>query len=70
MAYRVKAAAEWLSPAQVAELFGVDPKTVTRWAKAGSIPAEHVRRTPACGGPGHRRIRRAWLESYLNGGAS
>jgi len=26
-----------LSPGEVAELFRVDPKTVTRWAKAGKL---------------------------------
>lgn len=39
-----------LSPAEVAERFRVDPKTVTRWAKAGKLP---VVRTPG----GHRRYR-------------
>jgi excisionase family DNA binding protein len=28
---------ELLTPAEVAALFRVDPKTVTRWAKAGKI---------------------------------
>jgi len=28
-----------LSPAEVAALFRVDPKTVTRWAKAGKLTA-------------------------------
>ena len=28
-----------LSPGQVAEMFSVDPKTVTRWAKAGKLTA-------------------------------
>jgi excisionase family DNA binding protein len=28
-----------LTPQEVAALFRVDPKTVTRWAKAGKIPA-------------------------------
>jgi excisionase family DNA binding protein len=26
-----------LTPAEVASMFGVDPKTVTRWAKAGKL---------------------------------
>lgn len=28
-----------LTPAEVAALFRVDPKTVTRWAKAGKLTA-------------------------------
>jgi len=28
-----------LTPAEVAKLFRVDPKTVTRWAKAGKLTA-------------------------------
>lgn len=39
-----------LTPAEVAELFRVDPKTVTRWAKAGLITSI---KTPG----GHRRYR-------------
>jgi len=30
-------ARELLTPTEVAELFRVDPKTVTRWAKAGRL---------------------------------
>jgi excisionase family DNA binding protein len=30
---------ELLTPHEVAELFGVDPKTVTRWARAGRLTA-------------------------------
>jgi excisionase family DNA binding protein len=37
-----------LKPGEVAFMFGVDPKTVTRWAKEGKIPSI---RTPG----GHRR---------------
>ena len=39
-----------LLPGEVAMLFRVDPKTVTRWAAAGKIPS---RRTFG----GHRRFR-------------
>ncbi|HEX2575692.1 MAG TPA: BldC family transcriptional regulator [Aquihabitans sp.] len=28
-----------MTPAEVAELFRVTPKTVTRWAEAGKLPA-------------------------------
>jgi excisionase family DNA binding protein len=41
-----------LTPGEVGALFRVDPKTVTRWAKAGRLPA--AVRTPG----GHRRYYR------------
>jgi excisionase family DNA binding protein len=51
--------AEILSPAQIAELFAVTPRTVRRWADAGALP---VFRTVG----GNRRFRwadvTAWLE--------
>jgi excisionase family DNA binding protein len=47
-----------LSPAEVAELFGVEPKTVTRWAEAGRLP---FFRTPG----GHRRYRWSDVEPFL-----
>ena len=40
--------ADLLTPAEVAAFFGVDPKTVTRWANAGQLACI---RTPG----GHRR---------------
>jgi excisionase family DNA binding protein len=51
-----------LSPAQVARIFGVDPKTVTRWAATGKIKSI---RTPG----GHRRYSDAEIQSFLNGAA-
>lgn len=39
-----------LTPAEVAALFRVDPKTVTRWAKAGKINSIRTL-------GGHRRYR-------------
>lgn len=39
-----------LTPAEVAAMFGVDPKTVTRWAKAGQLSAIRTL-------GGHRRYR-------------
>ena len=49
---------ELLTPGEVAELFRVNAKTVTRWAKAGKIS---VVRTLG----GHRRYRRADVEAQL-----
>jgi len=48
-----------LTPAQVAALFRVDAKTVTRWAQAGRLEA--VR---APGGP--RRYRAAQVHALLD----
>jgi len=35
------AAADWVTAEQAAELLGVGPKTVRRWAAAGRLRAEH-----------------------------
>jgi excisionase family DNA binding protein len=48
-----------LTPAEVAALFSVDPKTVTRWAKAGRL--DSVRTLG-----GHRRYREAEILAHLN----
>ena len=37
MATRTQDAEPLLTPAEVAAMFRVDPKTVTRWAKAGKL---------------------------------
>jgi len=47
-----------LTPAEVASLFRVDPKTVTRWAKAGKL-------TPIRTLGGHRRYRKSEVQSLL-----
>ena len=47
-----------LTPSEVAALFRVDPKTVTRWAKAGKL-------TPIRTLGGHRRYRRSEVQSLL-----
>ena len=53
-----------LTPSEVATLFRVDPKTVTRWAKAGKLTAIKTL-------GGHRRYResevKALLDKNLNG---
>lgn len=54
-----------LTPGEVAELFGVDPKTVARWADAGRLDALRTL-------GGHRRYRagdvRRLLERQTEGG--
>jgi excisionase family DNA binding protein len=52
-----------LTPAEVAKLFRVDPKTVTRWAKAGKLTAIRTL-------GGHRRYRRSEVESLLTKSAN
>jgi len=47
-----------LTPGEVATLFRVDPKTVTRWATAGRIGSI---RTPG----GHRRFRESEVKTLL-----
>jgi excisionase family DNA binding protein len=50
-----------LTPAEVAVMFRVDPKTVARWARAGRISAI---RTIG----GHRRFRAAEVRRFLEEG--
>lgn len=50
-----------LTPAEVASLFRVDPKTVTRWCVRGRMSRI---RTPG----GHTRIRTSEALRLLNGG--
>ncbi|MGH3159514.1 MAG: BldC family transcriptional regulator [Streptosporangiaceae bacterium] len=52
-----------LTPAEVASLFRVDPKTVGRWAKAGRL---NSLRTPG----GHRRFRESVVLDLLNASAA
>jgi excisionase family DNA binding protein len=47
-----------LTPAEVAKLFRVDPKTVTRWAKAGKLTAIRTL-------GGHRRYRQSEVNALL-----
>lgn len=47
-----------LAPSEVARLFGVDSKTVTRWARAGRLGSV---RTPS----GHRRYRESEVRVLL-----
>lgn len=58
MAGRVPEADELLTPAEVAALFRVDPKTVTRWAKAGKLTSIRTL-------GGHRRYRATEVRALL-----
>lgn len=48
-----------LTPAEVAALFRVDPKTVTRWAKAGKLTSIRTL-------GGHRRYRASEVHALLD----
>ena len=47
-----------LTPAEVAALFRVDPKTVTRWAKAGKLTSIRTL-------GGHRRYKESEVRTLL-----
>ena len=47
-----------LTPSEVANLFRVDPKTVTRWAKAGKLTAIKTL-------GGHRRYKESEVKALL-----
>jgi len=47
-----------LTPAEVANLFRVDPKTVTRWAKAGKLTSIRTL-------GGHRRYKESEVKALL-----
>jgi excisionase family DNA binding protein len=49
-----------LTPAEVAAMFRVDPKTVTRWAKAGKVTSIRTL-------GGHRRYRESEVRQLMNG---
>jgi excisionase family DNA binding protein len=48
-----------LTPAEVASLFRVDPKTVTRWAKAGKLTSIRTL-------GGHRRYKDSEVKALIN----
>lgn len=49
-----------LTPSEVAKLFRVDPKTVTRWAKSGKLSSIRTL-------GGHRRYRASEVHALLEG---
>lgn len=54
-----------LQPGEVAELLGVDPKTLSRWA---SLPEDHRSHIPSIRTlGGHRRYRESVVQAILNG---
>lgn len=48
-----------LTPSEVAALFRVDPKTVTRWAKAGKLTSIRTL-------GGHRRYKASEVQALLD----
>jgi excisionase family DNA binding protein len=60
---RIDEAENLLTPSEVAALFRVDPKTVTRWAKAGKIGSIRTL-------GGHRRFRESEVRDLLDADGS
>src|SRR3984885_12239014 len=60
MPARTPEAEPLLTPAEVATMFRVDPKTVTRWAKAGKLTSIRTL-------GGHRRYRETEVRALLAG---
>lgn len=60
MSLRPEESETLLTPAEVAALFRVDPKTVTRWAKAGKLTSIRTL-------GGHRRYVESEVRGLLNG---
>ena len=59
MPNRAQDAEALLTPAEVAAMFRVDPKTVTRWAKAGKLTSIRTL-------GGHRRYRESEVKALLS----
>ena len=60
MRAKIKPENRLLTPAEVAALLRVDPKTVTRWARGGKLSS--IRTTG-----GHRRYSESEVRGFLNG---
>ena len=60
MSTRIPDSEALLTPAEVATMFRVDPKTVTRWAKSGKLTSIRTL-------GGHRRYREAEVRALLAG---
>lgn len=60
MTSRTPEADALLTPAEVATMFRVDPKTVTRWAKSGKLTSVRTL-------GGHRRYREVEVRQLLSG---
>lgn len=58
---RRRSGTDLLTPGEVADMFGVDPRTVTRWANSGKL---HPLRTPG----GHRRYRASEVYDLIEEG--
>jgi len=56
--FTVSAQEKLLTPSEVATLFRVDPKTITRWAKAGKLTSIKTL-------GGHRRYRESEVKALL-----
>jgi excisionase family DNA binding protein len=62
MPARIPDSERLLTPAEVGAMFRVDPKTVTRWAKAGKLTTVRTL-------GGHRRYLEAEVQALLANGS-
>jgi excisionase family DNA binding protein len=62
MRARIPDSERLLTPAEVGAMFRVDPKTVTRWAKAGKLTTVRTL-------GGHRRYLEAEVQALLANGS-
>lgn len=60
---RPQVQSDLLTPAEVAVMFRVDSRTVTRWAKTGLLP--HIKTLG-----GHRRFREAEVRALMEAGTT
>lgn len=58
MADTIQEPEKLMTPSEVAAIFRVDPKTVTRWAKVGKLSSIRTL-------GGHRRFREAEVQALL-----
>jgi excisionase family DNA binding protein len=63
MPARIPESERLLTPAEVGAMFRVDPKTVTRWAKAGKLTTVRTL-------GGHRRYLEAEVQALLVDGSA
>lgn len=55
---------DWLTPRQAADLIGITPDTIRKWARDGVLPSQRVR------AGSHRRFRHSDVVALIQSGES